>query len=149
VCEELLAPLLERSRQVLATGVAPTDQLREFMHVWLAHVASHRYHMIVFERERNAPEKGPGWTRIRKRREEFVGLLDEILIRGERDRSMQFEDRRLSLLSVLGMVNYTPHWLNPCGRLSAREIADRYCDFVLAIAVPTPSHTGAQPARSA
>jgi hypothetical protein len=44
---------------------------------------------------------------------------------------MRFQDRRLSLLALLGMVNYTPQWVRPGGRLSAQEIADGYCAMVL------------------
>ena len=44
---------------------------------------------------------------------------------------MTFADRRLSLLALLGMVNYTPQWVRPHGRLSAGEIADGYCAMVL------------------
>ena len=44
---------------------------------------------------------------------------------------MTFADRRLSLLALLGMVNYTPQWVRPNGRLSASEIAQGYCAMVL------------------
>jgi predicted Ser/Thr protein kinase len=44
---------------------------------------------------------------------------------------MTFADRRLSLLALLGMVNYTPQWVRPGGRLSAEEIAARHCGIVL------------------
>ena len=44
---------------------------------------------------------------------------------------MRFADRRLALLALLGMVNYTPQWFRPGGRLNATEIADGYCDLLL------------------
>jgi hypothetical protein len=44
---------------------------------------------------------------------------------------MSFADRRLSLLALLGMVNYTPQWVRPGGRLTAAEIADGYCAMAL------------------
>jgi len=47
---------------------------------------------------------------------------------------MHFDDRAFTLLALLGMVNYTPQWLKPRGRLSPGEIADGYCDVILAAA---------------
>jgi hypothetical protein len=44
---------------------------------------------------------------------------------------MTFADRRLSLLALLGMVNYTPQWVRPNGRLSPIEIATGFCAMVL------------------
>jgi hypothetical protein len=29
------------------------------------------------------------------------------------------------------MVNYTPQWLRPKGRLSAEQVADGYCKIIL------------------
>jgi hypothetical protein len=34
------------------------------------------------------------------------------------------------------MVNYTPQWLSPRGRLTPEQIADGYCDLILAAAKP-------------
>jgi hypothetical protein len=35
------------------------------------------------------------------------------------------------------MVNYTPQWVRPGGRLSPTEIAAGYCEIVLADAPPS------------
>jgi hypothetical protein len=87
--------------------------------------------MLVFTQERQAIESQPRWRRVRSQRKAFEKILDEVLARGENDGSMSFEDRRLSLLALLGMVNYTPQWVRPGGRLTAGEIADGYCAMVL------------------
>jgi hypothetical protein len=44
---------------------------------------------------------------------------------------MSFADRGLALRALLGMVNYSPQWLRPEGRLSPEQIADGYCDLLL------------------
>jgi hypothetical protein len=44
---------------------------------------------------------------------------------------MRFAYRGFTLMTLLGMVNYTPQWLNPRGRLSPEQIADGYCDLIL------------------
>jgi TetR/AcrR family transcriptional regulator, cholesterol catabolism regulator len=131
ICDELLEPLLERAREIAATDAPPVEQLRELVGAWVAHVVEHRNHMLVFTQERQAIERQQRWRRVRSQRQAFEKILDEVLERGEADGSMSFTDRRLSLLALLGMVNYTPQWVRPNGRLSADEIADGYCAMVL------------------
>jgi TetR/AcrR family transcriptional regulator, cholesterol catabolism regulator len=134
ICDELLDPLLERAREIVATPAPPAEQLRELLHAWLAQIASHRDHMLVFAQERHVIEREPQWRRVRGQRKAFEQLLDDVLARGEREGSMRFEDRAFTLLTLLGMVNYTPQWLRPRGRLSPAQIADGYCDAILAAA---------------
>ena len=131
ICDELLDPLLERAREIVAEPAPPAEQLRALLHAWLAHIASHRDHMLVFAQERHVIEREPQWRRVRGRRKAFEQLLDDVLARGEADGTMQFEDRGFALLTLLGMVNYTPQWLDPRGRLSPEQIADGYCDLIL------------------
>jgi AcrR family transcriptional regulator len=127
ICDELLEPLLEQARAIVATDAPPVQQLRELVAAWVAH----RHHMLVFTQERQAIETQSRWRHVRAQRKAFEKILDELLARGEGDGSMTFADRRLSLLALLGMVNYTPQWVRPNGRLSAVEIADGYCAIVL------------------
>jgi hypothetical protein len=84
-------------------------------------------------------EREPQWRRVRGQRKAFEQLLDDVLARGERDGSMHFDDRSFTLLTLLGMVNYTPQWLRPRGRLSPEQIADGYCDVILRAAQPSVS----------
>ena len=131
ICDELLEPLLTQAREIVAAEAPPVEQLRELVHAWVAHVVAHRHHMLVFTQERQAIERERRWRRVRSQRRAFERILEEILARGEADGSMTFADRRLSLLALLGMVNYTPQWVRPGGRLSASEIASGYCAMVL------------------
>jgi TetR/AcrR family transcriptional regulator, cholesterol catabolism regulator len=131
ICDELLEPLLERAREIAAADAPPVAQLRELVAAWVAHVVEHRHHMLVFTQERQAIERESRWRRVRSQRRAFEQILDEVLERGEADGTMTFADRRLSLLALLGMVNYTPQWVRPGGRLSPQEIADGYCAMVL------------------
>jgi TetR/AcrR family transcriptional regulator, cholesterol catabolism regulator len=131
ICDELLEPLLEQAREIVAAGATPIEQLRELVGAWVAHVVEHRDHMLVFTQERQAIEGEARWRRVRSQRKAFEKILDEVLARGEADGSMTFADRRLSLLALLGMVNYTPQWVRPKGRLAAEEIAAGYCAMVL------------------
>ncbi|MBK5221199.1 MAG: TetR family transcriptional regulator [Thermoleophilia bacterium] len=132
ICDELLEPLLPRAREIAAAPGPAERRLRELMHAWLEHIEAHLDHMLVFAQERHVLERDPQWAHLRRRRKEFEQILDELLARGEAEGTMSFPDRSMTLLALLGMVNYTPQWLRPAGRLSAAEIADHYCDLILA-----------------
>jgi AcrR family transcriptional regulator len=131
ICDELLEPLLVRARAIVAREAPATDHLHELLRAWLAHVESHRHHMLVFAQERHVIEREPRWREVRRQRKAFEKILDDVLARGEQDGTMAFHDRGLALRALLGMVNHTPQWLRPRGRLSAEQIADGYCDLLL------------------
>ncbi len=131
ICDELLEPLLAEARALAGGEGTARERLALVMRAWLEHVATHRHHLLVFAQERQAIEREARWRRVRAQRKAFETLLDQILREGEEDGSMAFEDRRLALLALLGMVNYTPVWLRPRGRLSAAEIADGYLRIIL------------------
>jgi AcrR family transcriptional regulator len=132
ICDELLEPLLARAHEIVAAEAPAADQLRSLLRAWVEHIEGHRDHMLVFTRERHLIEAQPRWRHVRGQRQAFEQILDDVLARGEREGAMRFEDRALALLALLGMVNYTAQWLRPGGRLSATEIADGYCDLLLA-----------------
>ncbi|MBS1869221.1 MAG: TetR family transcriptional regulator [Actinobacteria bacterium] len=131
ICDELLEPLLEQARAIVAHDAPAADHLRELLRAWLAHIAAHRAHMLVFAQERHVIEREPQWRDVRRQRKAFEQILDDVLARGERDGTMAFADRGLTLLALLGMVNHTATWLKPRGRLSPAQIADGYCDLLL------------------
>src|ERR1700744_858599 len=136
ICDDLLAPLLAEGREIVAAGAPPEQQLRELLRVWLAPVETHRSPMLVFAQERHLIEREPQWRAVRRQRKQFEELLDGILARGEAAGKMACADRSVTLFALLGMVNYTPTWLSPRGRLSADEVADGYCDLILRSARP-------------
>jgi TetR/AcrR family transcriptional regulator, cholesterol catabolism regulator len=137
ICDELMEPLLAQAREIAASDeLSPKGQLRALLRAWLEHIESHRDHMLVFSQERQVIEREPQWRAVRRARKDFEQILDGILARGEESGAIAFEDRGVTLLALLGMVNYTPQWLRPRGRLSAAEIADRYCDLVLKAGAP-------------
>jgi AcrR family transcriptional regulator len=134
ICNELLDPLLAQAAEIAAAETPPEQQLRELLRAWLTHIEAHRHHMLVFAQERHVIERDPQWRRVRRRRKAFEQILDDVLARGEAEGTMSFADRGLALLALLGMVNYTPQWLRPRGRLTAEQIADGYCDLLLSAA---------------
>jgi TetR/AcrR family transcriptional regulator, cholesterol catabolism regulator len=131
VVEELMEPLLKRAEEILAEPAPPEAHLRSLMGVWLEHVASHRSHVIVFGQERRTLEHDPRWDAVRQARERFEQLLGDVLARGASEGSFSIPDPQLGLLMLLGLVNYTPQWYSPAGRLAPEQIAERYCDMLL------------------
>ena len=136
ICDELLEPLLEEARAIVARDAPAAEQLRELLRVWLAHIERHRYHMLVFAQERHVIAHDQQWQKVRRQRKEFVRILDGILARGEAAGTMAFADRGLTLLALLGMVNYVPQWLRPRGRLAVEQIADGFCSLILRAGTP-------------
>ncbi len=131
VQRELLDPLLERAHAVAGSSEDPEAQLRAVTREWVAQVESHRDHMIVFQAERRTVQTDPRWSEIVAARAEFEAILAGIFARGEAAGRFAVADRGVALLAFLGMVNHMPSWFDPAGRLSAAEVAERFCDVVL------------------
>ncbi len=131
VLDELMDPLLERARALLAEPGTPEEHLRALTRAWLEHIAAHRDHMVVFNQERRTLERDPAWKHIRAARREFERLLGGVLERGVQAGAFRTADPQLTLLALLGMANYTAQWYAPRGRLNAERIADGYVDLLL------------------
>jgi AcrR family transcriptional regulator len=140
--DELMNPLLEQAEAILAEGGDAETQLRKLVRAWVAHVASHRDHMTVFNEERRLIESDPGWARVRAARRSFQDILAEVLRQGVKEGSFAIPDLELALMALLGMVNHMSQWLDPMGRLAPVEIADALVDLLL-------SGIAAQPPASA
>jgi AcrR family transcriptional regulator len=123
IFSELMDPLLEQA-SAIDTGT-PEEQLRALVRVWVAHIEAHLDHMAVFAQERHSIEHEPEWEDVRASRDAFEAILARLLA------EVGLTDR-LTLFALLGMVNHSATWLKPGGRLSADEIADGYCDMLLA-----------------
>lgn len=132
VIDDLMQPLLAQAQELMSQPQPPEVHLRQLLRLWLAHVASHRNHMIVFSQERQTLSHGPGWSEVAKARKRFERMLAEVIDRGRREGSFRTADPQLVVLMLLGAVNYTPQWFSARGRLSPEQIADLYCDTMLA-----------------
>lgn len=132
ICNEIMDPLLERAAALEAQSLDPVKHLRALVRIWVAHVVDHRDHMLVFQQERHVIDHGDQWRQVRADRKRFETLVDGALVAVERAGAARFEDRRLALSALLGMVNHTAQWYRPRGRLSPEAIADGYCELVVA-----------------
>ena len=126
ICDQLMEPLLVQARPLVRSADDPAVRLSALVRVWVAHVVSHRDHMLVFQQERHVIESGVAWRSVRASRKAFERLVaDALAAAGTRG------DPRLALLALLGMVNHTAQWYRPRGTLSAEQIADGYVELVL------------------
>ncbi len=132
VFDVLMAPLLEEAREIAASQGSAEARLRQLVRVWMGHVDSHRAHMTVFTQERRTLEGAEGWDQVRADRREFEGILGDILREGAQAGEFVVADPQLAKLAFTGMVNSTPQWFTPGRRLSAEQIADGFCDLLLA-----------------
>jgi AcrR family transcriptional regulator len=131
ICDQLMEPLLEEARALLATEAFAEDQLRALVRLWVAHVIDHRDHMLVFQQERHLIERGEQWRGVRASRKQFERLLADLLDRVHGGNGGLPGDRRLALSALLGMVNHTPQWYRRNGRLTPHDVADGYVDLLL------------------
>jgi AcrR family transcriptional regulator len=125
IFEQLMDPLLEQAAAIEASDADAETQLRALVRAWLAHIETHLDHMAVFAQERHAIEHEPAWEQVRASRDAFEAILARRLA------AVGLTDR-LALFALLGMVNHTATWFKPGGRLTAEQIADGYCDMLLA-----------------
>jgi TetR/AcrR family transcriptional regulator, cholesterol catabolism regulator len=135
ICDQLMHPLLDDVRALADDGLAAGDHLRALVRLWVAHVVEHRDHMLVFQQERHVIDRGEQWKGVRTDRKHFERLVEEALRRVEADALAHYDDRRLALSALLGMVNHTAQWYRPSGRLTPQAIADGYTALLLR---PTP-----------
>jgi AcrR family transcriptional regulator len=135
ICDQLMDPLLDRARELAVHDAPPDQRLRELVRLWVAHVVEHRDHMLVFQQQRHAIERGEQWRSVRASRKAFEQLVDNALsdLRGGAGTPA---NRRLVLSALLGMVNHTAQWYRPNGKLTAEQIADGYVDLLFGRLAP-------------
>jgi len=132
ICDALMEPLLSAVDALDLAALEPEAALRALVETWVAHVAAHRDHMVVFIQERHTIERDPQWSHVVASRKRFERLLERTLERVEREGAHPLADRRLTTFALLGMVNHLPQWYRPRGRLAVEQIARGFCDMALA-----------------
>jgi AcrR family transcriptional regulator len=129
ICDELMEPLLALARDIVAEDAPAAERLRTLVRAWVAHVVTHRDHMLVFQQERHVIEDGPQWKAVRDSRKAFERLVERLL--GEAiDDGDAPGDMRLLHTAFLGQVYHTPHGYRPDGRLDVDALADGYVALV-------------------
>lgn len=69
--------------------------------------------------------------RIVKMRREYEGLFTRLLDDGIESGVLESADPRLTVLSIIGLLNAVAQWYSPKGRRTPPEVADSLADLVL------------------
>ncbi|WP_430396004.1 TetR/AcrR family transcriptional regulator [Ferrovibrio sp.] len=83
---------------------------------------------------------------ITRRRDHFERTLRGFVTEGIADGSIRECDPRMTILTIMGSVNWLSRWYNPKGAWSAREVADGMVE-VFAASLRAPQKAVAKPAR--
>jgi len=131
ICDALMDPLLARAQELERRELPPAVHLALLVRAWVDHVIDRRDHMLVFQQERHVIEAGAQWTGVRRQRKRFERRVEDLLARVEEAGDARYDDRRLALSALLGMVNHTAQWYRPSGRLTPEVIAEGYLGLVV------------------
>lgn len=112
-------------------GYPPEAALREAVREHLAIVADNPDRtLIVFHQWRFLAPKNRAMLRDKRARyaDFFVRIVHAGMERGVFDPDL---DPKVTVLTILGALNWTPEWFSPTGEASATEIADKIVDRLL------------------
>ncbi|MCZ4278489.1 TetR/AcrR family transcriptional regulator [Rhodococcoides yunnanense] len=85
---------------------------------------------IVFHQWRYLSEENQ--RRVRERRSEYESLFTLVLEKGVADGSFASDiDVKITVLSILGSLNWTPEWLSSDGPTSVEELSVRLSDAMM------------------
>ena len=69
--------------------------------------------------------------KISNLRDEYEGILQNILFSGRRNGSLSFGDPQITSKAILGMLSSLSHWYHQKGRLGEEEIKTIYWNLIL------------------
>ena len=121
---------LHAAQATIAEGGSARDQLLRFMRRHLAIVAESTPRAIVhFHEWRHLDADRQG--EIRVRRDEYEGMLRQIIYAGVASGEFAVADERLIGLHVLSLLNWTYQWYAPDGTWSADDLAEQFFDLLM------------------
>ena len=69
--------------------------------------------------------------KISNLRDEYEGILQNILFSGRRNGNLSFDDPQITSKAILGMLSSLSHWYHQKGRLGEEEIKTIYWNLIL------------------
>lgn len=118
-------------QEVDALGLPAADALREAIRRHLAIVADNPQRtLIVFHQWRYLDDGGR--RRLLAKRARYEEFFHRTLHRGVTEGAFDATlDPKVTVLGLLGALNWTPEWFSPAGPVSATDVADRMADGLL------------------
>jgi AcrR family transcriptional regulator len=121
---------LHAAQATLAEGGSARDQLLRFMRRHLAIVAESAPRAVVhFHEWRHLDAEHQ--AKILVRRDEYEGMLRQIIFAGVTSGEFAAADERLIGLHVLSLLNWTYQWYAPGGTWSADDLAEQFFDLLM------------------
>ncbi len=123
--ENALAPVRD-------SKLAPTEKLRAALEAHLEVIAENLDWCTVFFHEWKHLSS-ENIERINERRDQIERIYRDIIAEGVRGGSLRKDlDVKLAATLALSSANWSYHWFKPSGKLSAREVAERFVEMLLA-----------------
>jgi AcrR family transcriptional regulator len=121
---------MQGARKAIAGGGGAREQLRRLMRQHLTLTAESLDASVVYFHEWHHLDAAQQEV-IKARRDEYEGYVRQIIRQGVASGEFAPGDERMLALHVLSLLNWTYHWYNPEGRLSAGELADLFYQQLL------------------
>ncbi len=138
---------LAEARDYLPEFDDPVDELQAFISQLMLAQQDDRAATVAFSREIHRSAEEPAMAEVRRLREEFSGVLIDILERGVKSGALRTAEPRLTAVQIFGMVNWAWTWFRPGGRLDASEIAAQFSRTLIGGLAPGEAREGAQAER--
>jgi AcrR family transcriptional regulator len=122
---------LDRVRRAEASATAPSEKIRAMVraHVSVA-AANPQRTLVVFHQWRYLSEANQ--IQVREHRRQYENLFTQAVKAGvEAGDFAEDLDVRITVLTILGALNWTPEWLSPDGPVSVDELGERLADSLL------------------
>lgn len=129
--QRFMEPLLKESYMVLDAGKSPEETIRMLAQILLGSVERYQDQVTVFLREWRNIQHAPEWDEIINVRREYEELILRVLRAGSEAEVFSISDEKMTLMSFLGMINYTYQWFNPDGPVSVEELANQISSIFL------------------
>jgi AcrR family transcriptional regulator len=120
---------LARGRAVLESDLPPIEKLRRLTYEHLSAVAARRAEVTVVMREMHALT-GDRAARLRALRDEHQSLFKAVLLEGVAHGDFRRADS-VSVLGILGALNWTYMWFDPARGLDVDALAERLTEMIL------------------
>ena len=123
--------LLSAAERVLKLNLkdAPTI-LRRLIQEHIRILAEDPAQFMVVTRELNRL-KGEHRQRIMSQRDQYEGVIQEVLIQGIKEKSIRQCNVKVVSYGVIALLNGIAYWYRPDGRLTVERIAEEYSQVLL------------------
>jgi AcrR family transcriptional regulator len=138
---------VEEAERLVAEPLDAEQKLRRLSRLVMRTIAARLPEWTVFFRDIGALRQ-PLRAEALAARDAFEGIWAGVIDQGVAEGVFRQMDP-IAIKGMLGMHNYSHVWIRPRGRLTPEQIADEFCDVLLAGIRANGSPSGGEPAQTA